>query len=125
MAVSSIELYVVDCPWTEVETWLREAFDEVTQVRTEPVPVFDATHNGTTVPVQITENVQGGRYTSIWVPADNLPWSSAKACARSCFDAIGRTVVCHLDRSEDEPWKMYCVDPDDGTTFVDRRQLDL
>lgn len=123
MAHDTIEIYVQDLSEDEAVGWLREVFEEIEQVREAPIVTYEGQYEGTTVPVQVTEHVQGGPYTSLWFNAPDLPWDSARDCVRAAHGALGHEVLCYLDQP-DEPWTLLRVTPDGTEETVDERELD-
>lgn len=122
MAHDTIEIYVRDLSEEDAADWLREVFDDVEQVRDAPIVTYEGRGEDATVPVQITERVQGGPYTSLWLNAPDLPWASASDCARAAHEALGAEALCYLDRPN-EPWTLLRMS--DGTEeYVDERAVD-
>jgi len=122
MAHDTIEIYVRDLSEDEAVGWLREVFDGLEQVQAAPIVTYEGGHEGATVPVQITEHVKNGPYTSVWFNAPDLPWASARECARAAHEALGAEVVCYLDRPE-EPWMLLQM-KDGEEQRVDQREVD-
>jgi hypothetical protein len=122
MAHDTTEIYVRDLSEADAANWLRSVFSGLEPVQERPIVTYEGTHNDTTVPVQITEHVRNGPYTSVWFNAPELPWGSASACARAAHAALAAEVLCYLDDPE-APWIMLRVA--EGTaTRVDERQLE-
>lgn len=122
MAHDTLEIYVRALSEDAAVDWLREVFDELEQVQKAPIVTYEGEHEGATVPVQITEHVKNGPYTSVWFNAPDLPWASARECARAAHEALGAEVVCYLDRPE-EPWMLFQM-KDGEEQRVDQRELD-
>lgn len=122
MAHDTLEIYVRDLSEDAAVEWLREVFDGLEQVQEAPIVTYEGEHEGATVPVQITEHVKNGPYTSVWFNAPDLPWASAQDCARAAHEALGAEVVCYLDRPE-EPWMLFQM-IDGEEQRVDQRELD-
>lgn len=122
MAHDTIEIYGRDLSEDDVVGWLRKVFEEVEQVRDAPIVTYEGRYEDTIVPVQITEHVQGGPYTSLWFNAPDLPWTSVSDCARAAHDALGTEVLCYPDRST-EPWMLLRLAAGEEET-VDERDLD-
>lgn len=124
MPGTTIEVYVRDLSEAEASDWLRTCLGDLTPVRKVPVAVYDGTHDGGTVRVQITERVQDGPYTSIWLRGDPLPWADTSGCARAVHDATGAEVLCYPDHNEDAPWMMLHLQS--GTAQrIDERTIDF
>lgn len=123
MAYDTIEIYVRNLAEEEAVDWLGEVFEKIKQVREVPIVTYEGQHEDTTVPVQITEYIQGGPYTSLWFNAPDVPWASASDCARAAHDALGAEALCYLNRP-DEPWTLLRVAPDGTEETVDERELD-
>lgn len=122
MAHDTIEIYVRALSEDEAVDWLREVFGDVEQVQERPIVTYEGMHEGTTVPVQITEHVRNGAYTSLWFNAPDLPWDSARACARAAHEALGTEVLCYLNRPE-EPWMLLQM-ANGMTSRVDEREVE-
>ena len=122
MAHDTIEIYVRDLAEDRAVQWLREVFDGLEQVQEAPIVTYEGEYDGATVPVQITEHVKNGPYTSLWFNAPDLPWASAQECARAAHEFLGAEVVCYLDRPE-EPWMLVQM-RDGEEQRVDQRELD-
>ena len=122
MAHDTIEIYVRDLAEDTAVEWLHEVFEGVKQVQEAPIVTYEGEHEGATVPVQITEHVKNGPYTSVWFNAPDLPWASVRECARAAHEALGAEVVCYLDRPE-EPWMLFQM-KDGEEQRVDQRELD-
>lgn len=122
MAHDTTEIYVRDLSEDAATDWLREVFEGLEQVQEGPIVTYEGEHNGAIVPVQITERVKNGSYTSLWFNAPNLPWASARECARAAHEALGAEVLCYLDQPE-EPWNLLRI-MDGEAQRVDQRELD-
>lgn len=122
MAHDTIEIYVRELSENEAVDWLREVLEGLEQVQEGPIVTYEGQHDGATVPVQITEHVKNGPYTSLWFNASDLPWASAQECARAAHEALGAEVLCYLDQPE-EPWLILRV-ADGEAERVDERTLD-
>jgi len=122
MAHDTLEIYVRDLSEDAAVEWLREVFDGLEQVQGAPIVTYEGEHEGATVPVQISEHVKNGPYTSVWFNAPDLPWASAQDCARAAHEALSAEVVCYLDRPE-EPWMLFQM-KDGEEQRVDQRELD-
>lgn len=46
--------------------------------------------------VSVTPNPEGGRFTSVYVVGEDLPWRTDEAFARDAFAALGGVVRCVL-----------------------------
>lgn len=122
MAHDTTEIYVRGLPEDKAVDWLREVFGAVEQIRDAPIVTYEVQYEGAAVPVQITEHVKNGPYTSLWFNAPDLPWPSAQKCARAAHEALGAEVVCYLDDPE-EPWALFQMkEGEEGR--VDQRKLD-
>ncbi len=122
MAHDTTEIYVHELSEETAANWLRDVFGETEQVQARPIVTYEVEHDGAVVPVQITEHVRDGPYTSLWFNAPDLPWASAQACARAAHEALGKEVLCYLD-DPDKPWIVLRVAG--GTaTRVDERELE-
>lgn len=122
MAHDTIEIYVRDLSETRAVEWLEEVFDELEKVEAEPIVTYEGHNGNTSVPVQITERVQGGPYTSLWFNAPDVPWESVRDCAREAHDVLGLEALCYLNRP-DEPWILFRV-ADGSEEYVDKREID-
>ncbi len=122
MAHDTTEIYVRDLSQEAAVDWLREVFEGLEQVQERPIVTYEGTHADATVPIQITEHVRNGPYTSLWFNAPDLPWASAQACARAAHEALGAEVLCYLDQPE-KPWMVLRV-ADGEATQVDERELE-
>lgn len=122
MAHDTIEIYVRGLSETASVEWLQSVFDEVEEVQTAPIVTYEGQYGGATIPVQITEHVKNGPYTSVWFNAPHLPWASVEECARAAHEGIGAEVLCYLEQL-DEPWRMLRV-ANGETEHVDERTLD-
>ena len=122
MAHETLEIYVRDLPEEAAVEWLRHVFEGVEQVQDAPIVTYEGEHEGATVPIQITEHVKNGPYTSLWFNAPDLPWESGPNCARAAHEALGAEVLCYLDRPE-EPWMLFRM-RDGEPERVDQRTLD-
>ncbi|MEF8816287.1 MAG: hypothetical protein V5A20_04435 [Salinibacter sp.] len=122
MAHETTEIYVRDLSEDTVARWLQEVFENVEQVQDAPIVTYEGQHDGEAVPIQITERVKNGPYTSIWFNAPRLPWETVQECARAAHEALGAEVLCYLDRPE-EPWMLFQV-KDGEEQRVDQRELD-
>lgn len=122
MAHDTIEIYARDLSTEAAVEWLQEVFEAVEQVQAQPIVTYEGTHDGATVPVQITEHVRNGPYTSLWFNAPDLPWESASACARAAHEGLGGEVLCYQDQPE-EPWVLFRM-ADGEASRVDERTLD-
>lgn len=105
MPPDTIEIFVHELQEAEAVGWLRQVFDDLEKVKESPIVTYHGDVNGTTIPVQITEHVQNGPYTSIWFSANDTPWDSTTACASDAHQALGREVLCYPDQVDD-PWRM-------------------
>lgn len=123
MAHDTIEIYVRECSEEEAVTWLRDVLEGLEQVRGEPIVTYEGTYEGTAVPVQITENVENGPYTSLWFNAPTMPWDTASVCAREAHEGLGKEVLCFLSDPE-QPWKLLRVSRE-GEDYVDKREVKL
>ena len=123
MAHDTIEVYVRELSEDAAIEWLREVFDGMTQVGEEPIVTYEGDYDGTPVPVQITEHVENGPYTSLWFNAPTMPWDSATACAREAHEGLGREVLCFLNDPE-RPWVLLRV-TDEGEEYVDKGTVEL
>lgn len=121
MAPNTIELYVLDLPEEDARTWLGTPFEDVAQVQEEPVAAYEGAYQDASVRVQVTEGVQNGSYTSIWIRASELPWASAVECAEEAHEAFDREVLCHLEDPE-HPWRM-CQFANGVQEEVDEREV--
>lgn len=122
MAHDTIEIFVRALSEDEAVDWLREMFSGVEQVQEAPIVTYEGAYGDATVPVQITEHVKNGPYTSLWFNAPALPWDSAPECARAAHEALGAEVLCYLDEPED-PWMLFQMN-DGEAERVDQRALD-
>lgn len=122
MAHDTIEIYVRDLSEDDAVGWLRAVFEEVEQVREQPIVTYEGVYEGTTIPVQITECVKGGAYTSLWFNAPGGPWDSVRDCVRAAHDAFETEALCYLNRP-DEPWTLYRM-VNGEEEYVDERALD-
>jgi len=125
MAHDTIEIYVRELSEEEAAAWLRNRFDGVEQVETAPIVTYEVRYEGHVVPVQVTERVENGLYTSLWfnVPSAERPWDTATACARAAQEDLGSEVLCFLSDPE-QPWTMLRV-TDAGEEYVDKREVAL
>lgn len=132
MAHDTVEIFVRGLTEAEAAHWLSTVFDAFERERGEPIVTYEGRYSGTTVPVQITEHVENGPFTSVWFNAAEGPWDSTKDCARAAHEALGAEVLCYpgpgrLTTESDEemsgkPWAVFRVaEGDEG--FVDERQL--
>jgi hypothetical protein len=122
MAHDTLEIYVRDLSEPDAVEWLHEVFEGLEQVQEAPIVTYEGEHEGATVPVQITEHVKNGPYTSLWFNAPDLPWASARECARAAHEGLGAEVVCYLDQPE-EPWMLFQM-KDGEEQRVDQREVD-
>ena len=122
MAHDTIEIYVRELSENEAVDWLREVLEGLEQMQEGPIVTYEGQHDGATVPVQITEHVKNGPYTSLWFNAPDLPWASAQECARAAHEALGTEVVCYLDQPE-EPWILFQMKEGEEQR-VDQREVD-
>jgi len=122
MAHDTTEIYVRDLSHDAAVRWLQSVFAEVEQTEEAPIVTYKGQYDGEPIPVQITEHVKNGPYTSLWFNAPNLPWESVEECARTAHEAFGAEVLCYLDRP-DEPWCMLQV-ANGETEHVDERTLE-
>ena len=122
MAHDTIEIYVRALSQEDAADWLRDVFGAVEQVQARPIVTYEGTHEGTTVPVQVTEHVRNGAYTSLWFNAPDLPWSSAHECARAAHQALGAEVLCYRNDPE-QPWTLFQV-KNGETEYVDEREIE-
>jgi hypothetical protein len=120
----TLEVFVRDLLVEDAVDWLNGTLNALTSVREVPVAVYEGSHNGSRVTVQITERVQGGPYTSLWFQADTMPWESTSACAHAVHEATGAEVLCYPDHNEDTPWVMLQIDAD-GARQIDERTIDF
>lgn len=123
MAYDTIELYVHDLREDDASDWLEEVFDALEKVQDSPVATYEGHYEGNAVPVQITEHVQGGAYTSVWFNAPELPWDSTEDCARDAHEALGMEVLCYPDHS-DEPWTLLRLSGG-SEEYADERELEF
>lgn len=123
MAHDTIEIYVHECSETEAVSWLRTVFDGLERVQDAPIVTYEGEDGDETVPVQITEHVQNGPYTSIWFNAPVMPWDTATACARDAYEGLEKEVLCFLSDPE-QPWKLLRVSAE-GEEYVDKREVAL
>lgn len=121
MAYDTIEIYVRGLSEAEALDWLKEVLDAPERVQDSPIVTYEGTYEDTEVPVQVTEHVQGGVFTSLWFNAPVLPWESTEACARAAHEALGHTVLCYPDQF-DEPWTLLRLSNGEEDT-VDEREL--
>lgn len=122
MAHDTTEIYVRHLSEDAAALWLQRVFEDVEQVQEAPIVTYEGRYDGDSVPVQITEHIKNGPYTSVWFNAPRLPWASVQECARAAHKAFDAEVLCYLDRPE-EPWRMLRVvngEPEQ----VDERTLD-
>jgi hypothetical protein len=122
MAHDTTEIYVRGLSEEEAVAWLDDMLEGLEQVREQPIVTYEGQYDGATVPVQITEHVRDGPYTSLWFNTPNVPWDSVRDCARAAHAALGAEVLCYLDRPE-EPWILLRM-IDGEATHVDERDLD-
>jgi hypothetical protein len=122
MAHDTTEIYVRDLSEDAAARWLRSVFEDVEQVQEAPIVTYEGRYDGESIPVQITEHVKNGPYTSIWFNAPRLPWGAVQDCARAAHEALGAEVLCYLDQPE-EPWRMLRVEGGE-TERVDERTLE-
>jgi hypothetical protein len=122
MAHETLEIYVRDLSEAAAADWLEEVLEDLTQVQEGPIVTYEGTHEGASVPVQITEGVKNGPYTSLWFNAPDLPWDSGAACARAAHEALGAEVLCYLDRPE-EPWTLFRMQEGEEQ-YVDQREME-
>lgn len=123
MAHDTIEIYVRTCSEADAVAWLRDVLEGLTQVRGEPIVTYEGTYEGATVPVQITEHVENGPYTSLWFNAPTMPWETAPECAREAHEGLGKEVLCFLSDPE-QPWRLLRV-TSEGEEYVDKREVNL
>jgi hypothetical protein len=123
MAHDTLEVYVRELSEAAAAEWLRTVFGELTRVTDEPIVTYEGTYDGHAVPIQVTEHVENGPYTSLWFNAPALPWTTAPACARDAHEGLGHEVLCFLNDPE-RPWTMLRV-TDDGDEYVDKREVEL
>jgi hypothetical protein len=122
MAHETLEIYVRDLSEKAAVDWLSRVFDGLEQVQDAPIVTYEGQHEGTTVPIQITEDVKNGPYTSLWFNAPNLPWEAGPDCARAAHEALGAEVLCYLDRPE-EPWTLFRMSEGEAQR-VDQREME-
>lgn len=133
MAHDTVEIFVRDLTEEEAVDWLSTVFDAIERVRGDPIVTYEGRYAGTTVPVQITEKVENGPFTSVWFNATEGPWDSTTDCARAAQEALDAEVLCYpgpgrltMEGDEEmpgEPWAVFRVaEGEEG--FVDERQLD-
>lgn len=122
MAHETLEIYVRDLSEEAAADWLGEVLEDLTRVQEGPIVTYEGLHEGTSIPVQITEGVKNGPYTSLWFNAPDLPWDSGSACARAAHEALGAEVLYHLDRPED-PWTLFRMQ-DGEEQYVDQREME-
>ena len=122
MAHDTTEIYVRALSEAAAADWLERVLGDVERVQEAPIVTYEGRYEGTIVPVQVTEHVKNGPYTSLWFNAPTLPWTSAQECARAAHEAFGAEVLCYLDRPE-EPWMLLQV-KDGKEQRVDQRELD-
>jgi len=108
MAHDTTEIYVRDLSEDAAADWLQDVFENLERVQAAPIVTYEGQYDGEAVPVQITEQVKNGPYTSIWFNAPRLPWGGIQECARAAHAALGAEVLCCLDQPE-EPWRMLRV----------------
>lgn len=133
MPYDTIEIYVRNLSEEEATDWLEEILSGLEKVQGAPIVTYEGKYEGRTVPVQVTEHVQGGPYTSLWFNAPETPWSSTSACAREAHEALGKEVLCYPERGResadgsehpDEPWTLLQFTAD-GEAYVDEREIDF
>jgi len=122
MAHETLEIYVRDLSEEAAADWLGEVLEDLTQVQEGPIVTYEGLHEEASVPVQITEGVKNGPYTSLWFNAPDLPWNSGTACVRAAHEALGAEVLCYLDRPE-EPWTLFRMQ-DGEEQYVDQREME-
>ncbi|WP_103020918.1 hypothetical protein [Salinibacter altiplanensis] len=122
MAHDTTEIFVRDRSEDAVADWLRTVFEDLEQVAEAPIVTYEGQHDGEIVPVQVTERVKNGPYTSIWFNAPRLPWQGIQKCARAAHEALEAEVLCYLEQPK-EPWRMLRV-AEGETERVDERTLD-
>lgn len=122
MAHETLEIYVRDLSEETAADWLGRVFENLEQVQDAPIVTYEGHCEGATVPIQITEQVKNGPYTSLWFNAPNLPWDSGRDCARAAHEALDAEVLCYLDRPE-EPWMLFRM-RDGESGRVDQRTLE-
>ncbi len=122
MAHDTTEIYVRDLSEDAAADWLQGVFEGLEQVQEAPIVTYKGRYDGEAVPVQITEQVKNGPYTSIWFNAPRLPWESIRECARAAHDALGAEVLCYLNQPK-EPWRMLRMEAGEMER-VDERTLE-
>ena len=122
MAHDTTEIYVRDLSEDAAADWLQDVFENLERVQAAPIVTYEGQYDGEAVPVQITEQVKNGPYTSIWFNAPRLPWGGIQECARAAHAALGAEVLCYLDQPE-EPWRMLRVVEGEAER-VDERTLE-
>ncbi|WP_263788339.1 hypothetical protein [Salinibacter grassmerensis] len=122
MAHDTTEIYVRDLSEESAADWLASVFEDLDQVQEAPIVTYEGQYDGEAVPVQITERVKNGPYTSIWFNAPRLPWDGIQECARAAHEVLGGEVLCYLNQAK-EPWRMLRMEEGEMER-VDERTLD-
>lgn len=122
MAHDTIEIYVRALSEDDAADWLRDVFEGVERVQEAPIVTYEGRYEGDIVPVQVTEHVKNGPYTSLWFNAPTLPWDSGPDCARAAHEALGAEVLCYLDQSE-APWMLFRMHEGEAER-VDQREME-
>lgn len=134
MAHDTVEIFVRSLSEDDAAHWLSGVFDEFERVRGEPIVTYEGQYEGDTVPVQITEHVENGPFTSLWFNAPTVPWDSVRECARAAHEALEEEVLCYPGPGQigvagdseraSKPWTAFRVS-DGEAGFVDEKTIGL
>ena len=107
-----IEIYVKNRSLNEIEAWLRQRFDGLSNDFSQgTVHEYKASLDGTAVPVMIHEKVVGKAWTSVWFKSDRTRWEKDLDCAIQAAADMETQIRCiaggWADGDEpDEWWKV-------------------
>ena len=112
-----VEICVRDCSIRDALDWLKSVFGTLEQVDqpSSQQRIYWAGSQESHVPIILTDRIDGGPFTSIWVNSNKTPWSSDVACARAAFAALQREVRCDpgtLGTNTHDPYEWWSIGPD-------------
>jgi hypothetical protein len=101
---AELEVYIRDARADEIAAWLSGWLGPLVSPGAEHRPrTYRACREGRAVPVVITESVEGGPFTGVWVNARHLPWETDTEFARAAFARFGGVVRCDPGRRGARP----------------------
>ena len=86
-----IEIYVRDCPKTQLTAWLVSVIGPLGQPE---VAGTSTTYPSAIGPVVVTSGIEDGPFVSVWFNTPHSPWATDVDCARQAARELRCAVRC-------------------------------